>query len=372
MSDEGQTITRQEQETIQEENFIENILEEESDEKSIFTYSITSYGADYTLDSLVRRIQDGSIYVPSFQRAYVWKIQDASRFIESLLLGLPVPGIFLSKEQDTNKLLVIDGLQRLRTLQYFYEGIFAPAKKEFALKDVKSNFEGFTYKSLPSEYRRSLDDSILHATIVKQDEPSDDNSSIYQIFERLNTGGKILASQEIRTCIYHGKFKDLLQQLNDNNSWRDIFGKSDPRMRDEELILRFLALYFNCDNYHKPMKEFLNQFMGKNHGLNLQLQPHQLRQSFEQTIEVIHQSLGNQAFKPKKMINAAVFDAVMIGIARRLEKGKIDNSETLKDIYQKLLNDEKFRRFTVNTARTTEKDAVNSRIEIATKAFAAL
>jgi thymidylate kinase len=142
-------------------------------------------------------------------------------------------------------------------------------------------------------------------------------------------------------------------------------------MRDEELILRFLALYFNGNNYHKPMKEFLNQFMGKNQGLNLHLQP-QLRQSFEQTIEVIHQSLGNQAFKPKKMINAAVFDAVMIGIARRLEKGKIDNSERLKEIYQKLLNEEKFLRVTVDTARTTEKDAVNSRIEIATQAFAAL
>jgi uncharacterized protein with ParB-like and HNH nuclease domain len=128
MSDEGQTITRQEQETIDEENFIENTVEEESDEKIIFKYSITSYGADYTLDSLVKRIQDGSIYVPSFQRAYVWKIKDASRFIESLLLGLPVPGIFLSKEQD-KKLLVIDGLQRLRTLQYFYEGIFYPTKK---------------------------------------------------------------------------------------------------------------------------------------------------------------------------------------------------------------------------------------------------
>ncbi|MGB3266046.1 MAG: DUF262 domain-containing protein [Microcoleus sp.] len=371
MSDEGQTITRQEPETIDEENFIENTVEEESDEKIIFRYYITSYGADYTLDSLVKRIQDGSIYVPSFQRAYVWNIKDASRFIESLLLGLPVPGIFLSKEQDTQKLLVIDGLQRLRTLQYFYEGIFAPTKKEFALKDVQSEFEGVTYNSLPSEHRRRLDDSILHATIVKQDEPSDDNSSIYQIFERLNTGGKILASQEIRACIYHGKFKDLLQQLNQNNSWRDIFGKSDTRMRDEELILRFLALYFNGDNYQKPMKEFLNQFMGENQGLKLHSQP-QIRQAFEQTIQVIHQSLGAQAFKPKKMINAAVFDAVMIGIARRLEKGKIDNTERLKDIYQKLLNDENFRRFTVDTARTTEKDAVNGRIEIATQAFAAL
>jgi hypothetical protein len=98
----------------------------------------------------------------------------------------------------------------------------------------------------------------------------------------------------------------------------------------------------------------------------------QIRQAFVPTIEVIHRSLGTQAFKPKKIINAAVFDAVMIGIARRLEKGKIDNSETLRDIYQKLLTDEEFRHVTVDTARTTEDAAVNSRIKIATKAFAAL
>ncbi|NJR23947.1 MAG: DUF262 domain-containing protein [Richelia sp. CSU_2_1] len=370
MSDRGETITTQEQATIEEKDSIENSLEEESDGKIIFRYSIASYGADYTIDSLVRRIQDGSIYLPSFQRAYVWNINVASRFIESLLLGLPVPGIFLSKEQDTNKLLVIDGSQRLRTLQYFYEGVFYPTKKEFALKDVEPKFEGFTYKSLPSEYRRSLDDSILHATIVKQDEPSDDNSSIYNIFERLNSGGTTLTSQEIRGGIYHGKFKDLLKQLNQNNSWRDIYGKSDSRMRDEEMILRFLALYFNGYSYKKPLKEFLNQFMGKNRSLKLHSES-QIRQAFEGTIEVIHQSLGVQAFKPKKLINAAVFDAVMIGLARRLEKSKID-SETLKDRYQKLLNNEEFRRFTVDTARTTEEDAVKGRIEIATKVFAAL
>ncbi|NJK68217.1 MAG: hypothetical protein HC941_18295 [Microcoleus sp. SU_5_3] len=150
-----------------------------------------------------------------------------------------------------------------------------------------------------------MDDSILHATIVKQDEPSDDNSSIYNIFERLNSGGTTLTSQEIRGGIYHGKFKDLLKQLNQNNSWRDIYGKSDSRMRDEEMILRFLALYFNGYSYKKPLKEFLNQFMGKNRSLKLHSES-QIRQAFEGTIEVIHQSLGVQAFKPKKLINAAV------------------------------------------------------------------
>ncbi|MEA5508035.1 DUF262 domain-containing protein [Halotia wernerae UHCC 0503] len=113
---------------------IQDNLEEEDNEVIPFRYSITSYGADYPVDSLVKRLEIGSIYIPSLQRRYVWKLEQASRFIESLLLGLPVPGIFLSKEKETQKLLVIDGQQRLRTLQYFYNGVFQPDKKEFVLK----------------------------------------------------------------------------------------------------------------------------------------------------------------------------------------------------------------------------------------------
>src|SRR5436190_18517661 len=101
-----------------------DVEELNEDELAPFKYSITSYGADYPVDSLVKRLNAGSILIPTFQRGYVWKLADASRFIESLLLGLPVPGIFLAKEGETNRLLVIDGQQRLRSLQYFYEGIF--------------------------------------------------------------------------------------------------------------------------------------------------------------------------------------------------------------------------------------------------------
>src|SRR5215210_7821651 len=84
-----------------------------------FKYSITSYGADYPVDSLVKRLREKDIFVPPFQRAYVWDARRASKFVESLLLGLPVPGIFLSREDDSGRLLVIDGQQRLRTLEYF-------------------------------------------------------------------------------------------------------------------------------------------------------------------------------------------------------------------------------------------------------------
>ena len=345
--------------------------EEEEGEIIPYKYSISSYGADYPVDGLVRRMSDGSIYVPSFQRGYVWNITKASRFVESLLLGLPVPGIFLSKEQDTQKLIVIDGQQRLRTIQYFYKGIFEPNGKKFALQGVPSSeFEGVTYDSLKDEDRRRLDDSILHATIVKQDVPSDDDSSIYHIFERLNTGGVLLRAQEIRAAIYHGEFNDLLGELNKSKSWRSVYGDVDNRMRDQELILRFLAFYFDFGKYKKPMKEFLNIHMGKNRHLKSQ-SAEELREVFTDTVELAVRSLGRRAFKPKKGLNSAVFDAVMVGIAKRLERGEVADLKGLKGRYQSLLEDEDFTS-TVFKCGTTSEEFVRRRIKLATEAFSDL
>src|SRR5206468_12424422 len=147
---------------------VTSVDEEPPDIATPFKYAITSYGADYPVDGLVKRMASGAIFIPSFQRGYVWSLPQASRFIESLLLGLPVPGIFLSKEEQAQKLLVIDGQQRLRTLEYFYDGIFRPTGRQFALQGVQPQFEGKTYRTLSAEDRRRLDDSILHATIIKQ------------------------------------------------------------------------------------------------------------------------------------------------------------------------------------------------------------
>jgi hypothetical protein len=350
----------------QDINIVDN-LGDDLEEVIPSKYSITSYGADYPVDGLVKRIREGDIFIPPFQREFVWTFTQASRFVESLLLGLPVPGIFLSKEFKTQKLMVIDGQQRLRTLQYFYDGIFGKTGREFSLRGVQSLFDGATYKSLDEGDRRRLDDSIIHATIVKQDEPSEDDSSIYYIFERLNTGGVQLTPQEIRACIYHGKFNDMLNQLNDNEWWRAIYGKVSSRMRDQELILRFLALHFDPDNYNRPMKDFLNTYMGKNRNLSDKL-AERYTLAFADTIEVVNNSIGIRAFKPKRALNAAVFDAVMIGIARRIAKGSIKDLEELEDRYQDLLSNDDFVMASVKA--TADKENVNRRIALAMDAFA--
>lgn len=354
---------------LTEETEIEDDLEDE-EEPIPFIYPITSYGADYPVASLVGRIRDGSIYVPPFRRRYIWKIAKASRFVESLLLGLPVPGIFLSTEQETGKLVVIDGQQRLRTLQYFYEGTIEPSGKQFALEGVPSQFAGFTYRSLRDEDRRRLDDSILHATIVRQDVPSDDDSSIYHIFERLNTGSVPLRPQEIRTTMYHGEFNDLLWQLNGNKAWRSVFGNIHDRMKDQELILRFLALYSNSEEYRSPMKQFLNMYMGKNRHLRSK-SAEELRKVFTNTIELVVESLGEKAFKPKKAFNSPVFDAVMVGIARRLEKGEVHDPEELSKQYQALLENEEFTTIVFEDG-TMSEERVRLRLKLATEAFADL
>jgi uncharacterized protein with ParB-like and HNH nuclease domain len=233
-------------------DLVEEGVEDETkkEAENIVRFNISSYGADYTVDSLVKRLKSGAFFVPPFQRAYVWSQNQASRFVESLLLGLPVPGIFLYKEPSTNKHLVVDGQQRLKTLQYFFDGTFL--EKKFRLTNISEQWVGQTWEDLDEADRLKMEDSIIHATIFHQEEPKSSDQSIYYVFERINTGGIRLSTQEIRVCISYGAFAQLLHSLNLHKSWREIFGPPSKRLKDQELILRFLAFYFSDIKYERP------------------------------------------------------------------------------------------------------------------------
>ena len=278
---------------------------EEDEEVIPYTYTITSYGADYPVDSLVNRLNSQDIVVPKFgwaseeetdvvgfQRDYVWPRPKADKFIESLLLGLPVPGIFLVKEA-TGRLLVLDGHQRLYTLHAYYKGIING--REYRLENVQQRFNCKSYKDLDTEDRRRLDDSIVHATVVRQDQPTEDQSSIYIIFERLNTGGVNLQPQEIRVALYHGALVKVLKNLNDEPAWRKLYGNKSKRLKDMEMILRFFAFYYHIDRYHSPMKAFLNRYLATNRHLERQPEK-ELREVFCNTTSVLEKALGQRAF----------------------------------------------------------------------------
>lgn len=248
-------------------------------------------------------------------------------------------------------------------------GVFEPTEKKFSLKKVQKPFLGETYKSLTEEDRRRLDDSILHATIVHQDQPSDDDSSIYEIFERLNTGGVRLSPQEIRTCIYHGELVDLLRELNNVPSWRAIYGPPSSRMRDQELILRFLALRFG-GAYVEYMAAFLNMYAGSNRHLHHQ-GAEEITRAFTNAIDLAYSALSTTAFRPRGPFNAAVFDAVMVGLARRLEYGPVTVAEAeIRERYDDLLSNPEF----VNATETgtAHQESVEARLARATEAFASV
>jgi hypothetical protein len=238
---------------------------------------------------------------------------------------------------------------------------------EFKLKEVQQQWVDKTYKTLHPDDRRRLDNSLIHATIVKQDEPSEDQSSIYLIFERLNSGGTILQPQEIRVALYHGPFASLLSELNDNSDWRTLYGRKSSRLKDIELILRFLALYFHLGSYDRPMKGFLNRYMAANrdlakHGGDV------IRPLFANAVGVVRKGIGTKAFRPFGVaINAAVLDSVMYGVASRLSTGQVQDERGLKAAYDALLANEKYR--AAVSKATADKESVLARFVEAKAAF---
>ena len=163
---------------------------------------------------------------------------------------------------------------------------------EFRLIGVSKEFSEKTYKKLTDRDRIDFNDSILHATIFQQDEPSNDRSSIYSVFERLNTGGTALQPQEIRACIYRGKLNDLLSELAGNPYWQQLYGASSSRKKDEE-ILRFLALYHSLEAYERPMKQFLNNFMEHHQNPDQDLCT-TFRCRFENTVKVVADAITSK------------------------------------------------------------------------------
>jgi hypothetical protein len=370
--DKSRTNTRDEEELVDDLDPAEEVIP--------YTYSITSYGADYPVDSLVKRIENEDIIVPTFgrqptkdseivgfQRDYVWPRPKADRFIESLLLGLPVPGIFLVKE-PSGVLLVLDGHQRLYTLRAFYEGVIHGA--EYRLANVQERFEGKRYKDLDTEDRRRLDDSIIHATIVRQDEPKEDQSSIYVIFERLNAGGVNLQPQEVRVALYHGEFVRVLRELNDMDKWRALYGSKSRRLKDMELILRFFAFFYYADEYQSPMKDFLNRYMATNRRLERQSET-ELKAIFGQTTALLCEAIGQRAFRPRTAVNAAVVDSLMTGVATRLAApGPIRDKQQFKEQYDRLIKNKEYT--TAVESGTSQEANVATRLRLAKQAFAAV
>ena len=333
---------------------------EQEDEPDEIGYEISYYPSDLTLKGYYDKWYAGHLIIPPFQRGYVWDQVRASKLIESFLLGLPVPGVFLYRDHLTKKLQLIDGQQRIMSVIRFFDGEFG--SRPFRLKNVNERWQGKTFQELTESEQIELHDSVLRATIVRQLNP-EDNSSVYHIFERLNTGTVGLNAMEIRKCLYPGRLFTLLEELNTLPDWRKIVGPPEPdrRLRDLELILRFAAMLESWERYQKPMRNFLSHYMSDKQKLapvDQQAVCDHIRTTFEHTCADVLRGLGEKPFHRNRALNPSLLDSVMVTVSAARDKGhRICRAE-----YDGLLGDKEFADAAI-TRSTSDTAMVRKRFE---------
>jgi len=316
---------------------------------------------DFTVSTLLDNIKRGSIYIPEFQRKYVWSTAQASRLVESLIIQCPIPVIYLSQEKDERQ-SVIDGNQRLQSLLKF-------VNNEFALSGLTAypELEGLLYQQLDARFQRHIMNRTLRCMVILKDTHPQVK---FDVFERLNTGSVKLNAQELRHGLYFGKLMKLAAKLAKLKKWQDILDIThDKRMKSEELVIRFLALQYDWNNYKKPLSLFLNTFSDKYRDLSLEKEA-EFTVEFERTVDNVISLFGSLVFKVfdesqhvLSKFNAALFDAEMIAAGSYRNRLRV-KAVTRKNIHKglvKLFEEEDFQK-TITRATSDDKQ-LKKRIE---------
>lgn len=251
---------------------------------------------------------------------------------------------------------------------YFFEGYFGPENMQgrravFRLTGLSegSPYARKSFSDLSSQDQRRLRGAVLRAVNIKQLAPVNQSTSMYHIFERLNTGGTPLRPQEIRNCVFHGQLVEELHMLNEDVDWRTILARNplDKHQRDVEMILRVFAMTERGDEYEKPMKEFLNQQM-KNHTKGKGLSKvKQFVERFAEVAALIVEKLDPKPFHIRGPLNLAAMDSVMAVLIGHPKK--IPNDLAVR--FKRLLADEQYR----NTIffNTSDTSVVKERLILA-------
>lgn len=272
--------------------------------------------SDLSLQTIAQMVQSKAIDVsPKYQRRERWKPLAQAELIESFLINVPIPPVYLA-EDDFGTYSVIDGKQRITTIHRFLYDQFA---LDGLLKFPEVN--GFKFSELPPELANALRirPYLRVVTLLKQTDPE----LKYEVFTRLNTGGEPLLPQEIRNALYRGSFNDLLFELADNpflhRQMKIATKKETPykEMQDVESALRFLSLSSNWENFSGDMRHSLDAFAASNRNLSKQ-KIAAARKKFETAITRCEQLWGDDAFKRhqgavyRDQFMSAMFDAQMI------------------------------------------------------------
>ena len=366
---------------------------EKDEDSAIDEYDITVTPNDFNVETLKNLVDRGSIRIPGFQRNYVWDLVRASKLIESLILGLPVPQLFLY-QQERNSYLLIDGQQRLMSVHYFLEQRFPRPERRVDLrrifnekgsisKDIlddnqyfwdfslrlpeslpsqKNRLGGLTYDTLSEDDKFQFDQRTIRCIVVKQNSPSNDDTSMYEIFNRLNTGGINLRPQEIRTSMYHSEFYVMLNKVNSFPGWRKMTSPTpDIHMKDVEILLRGFAMLIDGENYAPSMVRFLNQFSRQCKEYDFSRNKY-LEDLFESFLGVMS-PLSPAVFKNESTnrFNIALYESIFTAVCKKAYKEeRLVRYRLNEDKVAALRSDEEF--LTASLQGTTSTANVGKRL----------
>jgi len=281
---------------------------------------------------------------PPFQRGFVWDKGRASRLVESILLNVPLPLIYTAEEEDGTE-VVIDGQQRLLSVFGYINGIFPKDNTPFQLTGLKllNDINGFSFAQLDKKQQKSIQSYLFQVIKISSESHPDVK---FEIFERLNSGSVTLNAQELRNCVYRGRFNDVLKKLSSDSDFRAILGTSNisNRMQDAELVLRFLAF---CEktflNYQPGMKSFLNHFMNEYRNISDE-KTREFEKIFKKSISLSFSVFGPNAFRKysvgkqanpnggwEKAINRPLFDVLMWGFTRFEKNQVMAHADEIRD-----------------------------------------
>ena len=360
-------------------------------------YEISVIPNDFNVNTILDLVQARHIEIPVYQRNYVWDRKQASRFIESLILGLPIPQIFLY-QKEKNLYSVVDGQQRLLSIYFFSNQRFPRQKKRAQLRkffntngqipeDIFLDEEFFEDFSLdfdkPKEAKPHLlqslkfstlgehKDALGYATIrcmaIRQNSPQDDDSSVFEIFNRLNTGGVNLEPEEIRASLYHSEFYRMIYRVNENALWRMLWGKEsvDDKAKDVDALLRAFAMLCKHGEYSSPMKNFLNRFAKEAMTFSKEHVSY-FEALFISFLDACSGLPRGEFLTARKNFNANLFDGVFTGVAEKAYKKKSLITEIIDPAMIDLLKQSDSFRKTQATAHTKH---VLERIKLAKSIF---
>lgn len=301
---------------------------------------LTTQPYDLSVRQLVNDVQNNKIVLSSieYQREYVWDDAKASRLIESLLLNVPIPVCYFAESAD-GTWEVIDGLQRCRSIVRFL------TEDTFTLRglSVLTELNGRTFANLAARDQRRIENRTIRCVVISEDSHPDIK---FDVFERLNTGAVKLMPQELRNSIYRGPLNERLKKLAEDPEFRATLGRDrDPRMRDEELVLRFLALYERFDSYKPPLAQFLNEYMRGQQDEP----PNEASVSvFQETMGTIASIFEDGAYRMpqdgglSRTINRALFDAVTVSVSHADRERLKSMADQVRAGHNELIHRENF------------------------------